>query len=483
MKRFGLPLAGATLLASCASVSPEKGFSDVRALVADRGIAQLHWNQGTPADAEALQAVRELLKSELTADAAVQIALLDNRRLQATLEDIGIAQADLVQAGLLSNPIFHGEIRFPAHPTSPLELDVLENFFDLLLLPMRKRVAASQFEAVKLRVADAVLELASKTRSDFYSMQGAQQQVEMRRTIVLSEEAAVDAAERLHAAGNLTDLELANEQALLARARIELAAAEGQLLEAREVLTTAMGLWAEDIAITIAPQLPDLPEVEIDAAGLETLAVARRLDLAAARADVEASARAAGFASYQAIAPRFDMGFHSEREPDGLTTIGPSLDIPIPIFDQGRPAKARALAMLRQSEQRYAALAIEARSQVRRARNHMLAARKRAEYEHAVVLPLRQQILQETLLRYNGMLVGVFQLLQAKEAEIEAGQEYIESLLEYWMARTELERAVGGRLPDANAAADAKPETGAQAPTTKPTEPEMHHDHQHGSQQ
>jgi outer membrane protein, heavy metal efflux system len=480
--RVMLHLVSISILSACASVSPEDGFRDVKALAAQRGVEHVHWNQGTQADADAAQAVRELLQHELTADTAVEIALLENHNLQATLEELGIAQADLVQAGLLSNPVFRGEVRFPASPVNPVELDLMQDFLELLMLPLRKRVAEAQLEAVKLRVANSVLMLASETRADFYVLQGADQLLEMRRTIVAAAEAAADAAQRLHDAGNTTDLDLANEQALLAQARIELASAEEMVLDLREKLTTAMGLWGEDVAVTVPARLPDLPFTEIDAAHMESLAVSQRLDLAAAQADVESFAQAAGLSNYQAFLPGVSLGAHLQREPDGTTTLGPAIEIPIPIFDQGRPAKARAGALLRQSEQRFAALAVEVRSEVRRARNHMLSARRRTEYGRTVLLPLRQKILEETQLRYNGMLVGIFQLLRAKEAEIEAGRDYIEALRDYWVSRTELEHAVGGRIPEVEVGAKLNVHAPDDAtPQEKSADPEIRPEHQHGN--
>ncbi|MEO6708399.1 MAG: TolC family protein [Planctomycetota bacterium] len=467
-------LASLALFCGCASVSPDKSFREVQALAAERGIAHVRWNQDSRADAEAAQAVHELLEHELTADVAVQIALLGNQRLQATFEELGIAQADLVQAGLLRNPVFYGEVRFPPHPrVSPLELDVVQNFMDLFLLPLRKRLAEAQLESVKAQVAGAVLELAAKTRVDFYALQAALQMLQLQTTIVEAQSASADAAQRVHDAGNTTDLDLANEKALLAQAQIELVMAEEHMLDAREELTTTLGLPSGDFSLE--PGLPEIPAQEPDAADLEAFALSRRLDLSAARADLEAFARAAGFARYQAL-NEVNLGLHLEREPEGTTTIGPSLELSLPIFDRGVAARARALAMLRQSERRYDALVIQARSEVRRERNHVLSARKRAEHFRVTLLPLREQIVQDTLLRYNGMLVGVFQLLQAKQEAIEAGKDYVEALQEYWTARTELELTVGGRMPEGTQA----DEPGGAAPAEpKPVE-DAHKEHQHG---
>jgi cobalt-zinc-cadmium efflux system outer membrane protein len=437
------------LACACASTDPGPAFEDVRALLGERGVENVHWNRGTAADAEVAESVGAMLQEELTVDAAVQIALLENASLQATYEELGIAQADLVQAGLLANPIFHGEIRFPGRPSEPLELDISQDFLSIFLMPLRKRVAASELEAAKLRVANAVLEHTARTRAAFYALQAAQQMLEMRSDVSLATEASAEAAERFHDAGNITDLELASEKAIASQAMLELSIAEGEVYDAREELVARMGLWGADAMIRVGSRLPELPETETSPEDLESLALSRRLDLLAARADVETTAQSLGIARYAMLLPEVGVTAHLEREPDGTTTTGPSLDIPIPLFDQGQAARARGWAILRQSEARYIALAVEIRSEVRRARNRMLSSRSRAEYYRAVLLPLHETIVEETQLEYNAMLTGVFQLLQSKQAAIETGRTYIEALREYWLSRTELEHAVGGPLGDA----------------------------------
>ncbi|MBI1850314.1 MAG: TolC family protein [Planctomycetes bacterium] len=434
------------IVAGCASVPKDAGFGDVEKSVAERTGLRVHWNQGTAADAEAAAAVRSLLDNELSVDDVVQVALLENRNLQAIYEDLGVAQADLVQAGLLKNPRFHVEIRFPERPVAPLELDLFQDFLDLFLLPLRKRQAGARFEESKLRVANAVLDLAAEVKVAFFRLQASQQLVEMRRSVVDAAAASRDAATRLHAAGNVTDLDLANEEALFHQSKLDLADAETAVLDDRESLNVLMGLWGSATQWRIAGRLPEIPPDEVPRAGLESLAISRRLDLAAARREVEATAQSLGIAKWTPLMPEAFIGIHSEREPDGLNTVGPSVDIPVPIFDQGQAARSHARSMLRQTEERFAALAIEIRSQVRMRHNQLVAARRRSEYYRRVVLPLRAHIVEETQLQYNAMQSGVFQLLQAKQSEIDAGQRYIEALGDYWRARAELERAVGGHL-------------------------------------
>ena len=482
----GSAMAGVLLISGCASTSPrDNGFGDVQAMLADRGVAQrVQWNTSSEADASATAAVRELLARELTADDAVQVALLNNRRLQATYEELGIAQADLVQAGLLANPVFEFDPRWATKSGFEFsyELTVVQDFLNVLLLPLRKRVAQSQFEAAKLGVADVVLGTAAEVKSTFYKLQGAEQLVEMRRTVVSATEASSDAARRLHEAGNITDLALTNEQALHEQAKLDLAGAEADALELREELNVLLGLWGPDTQWRPAARLAELPPQEVGPQGLESLAVARRLDLAAARQELRGLIRALDLAGYGRIP--FSLGVHSESEPDpdGPTTIGPHLELSLPLFDQGQATVAAAQARVRQSQQRFTALAVEIRAQVRRLWGRMMAQRARAHYYRTIVLPLRHRALEETQLQYNAMQIGAFQLLSAKQAEIDAGRDYVESLRDYWVARAELERAAGGSLAAGTAA--TLPTTQPAASSTRPEEsgPRQsppHHEH-HG---
>ena len=475
-RAFACATLGALVVGGCVTYpSAEETFSGVQDMVGQRGLEHIVWNRGSEADDEVARSVHELLARELTVDAAVQVALLNNRELQATYEDLGIAQADLVQAGLLSNPFLMVEVRFPSHPKIPLEIDVGQDFLDVLLRPLRQRVGTAEFEGARQRVADAVVQLGTRVRVAFFALQGAEQVRDLRSTVAYAAEASADAARRLHDAGNVTDLALANEQAELGQARLDLAQAEADEAAAREDLTVLLGLWGEDAKFTLAPKLPDLPKDEVSSENLESLAMTQRLDLAAVWSDVRATALALGLQDYAALQPGVEASFHVEREPDGTTTSGPSLSIPIPVFDTGRAARERAQAMFRQNQQRYAALAVEIRSSVRRVRDRMLAARNRAQFYRDDMVPLRTAIVDQTQLEYNAMLVGVFQLVQAKQAEIDAGRSYVEALQDYWIARAELQAAVGGRFESAAVPPQPEPETPAQPTPPEPEHTEHHH--------
>lgn len=146
--------------------------------------------------------------------------------------------------------------------------------------------------------------------------------------------------------------------------------------------------------------------------------------------------------------PAVSVGVDAERNLDHSWVVGPTLDLEVPLFDQGQPAVARLAAQYRQAQRRLEALATDIRSEVRQARDALIAARDLAEFYEKVYLPQRIRIVNETLLQYNAMQKGTFELIAAKEHELNAEREYAEAGRDYWIARAQLERALGGRLPE-----------------------------------
>lgn len=464
----------ATFLSGCAAEGPDKSFDQVQSLTQDRVGTHVYWNRNSKQDEQARAATDRALSQPLTCDAAVTLALLNNHHLQAIFEDLGISQADFVQAGLLDNPVFNLSIRFPNERPAKTYLDIAaaENFLNIFLIPARKKIAAAQRDEAIARVTHEVLSLAGDTRVAFYNAQAAQQMVALRQSISDAANAGLDAATRLRQAGNTTDLDYYTQRAQAGRAKIELANAQADAEDAREKLNALMGLWGTRTQWKIGNRLPDVPTDEIEPAGLESLAVRQRLDLAAAKQEVLVQARRYGLTVDTRFFAQADAGVEGERETDGQWRIGPTISVPIPLFDQGQAAIARAHAGVRQSEEKYLALAVEIRSQVRAARARMLNARIAAQFYRDEILPTQQKVLDQTQLRYNGMLVGVFQLLQAKRDEIDAAAQYVEELRTYWTSRAELERAIGGPLPAGH----------AKMLGTRPASMPAMQNHQHGVQ-
>jgi len=436
----------------CTTMNMTAGFTEVSALVEERSASKLFWNNGTELDKDAEEKLRSLLKGKLTVDGAVQIALLNNRGLQAVYSDLGVAQADLVQAGLLKNPIFEAEILFPvAHGGRPdLELTVVMSFLDIFYMPLRKRVAAARFEEAKLRVSGAVLDLAAQVRRAYYVHQANEQLVEMRRTILDGLGISLDIARRLHEAGNMSDLDFFRQRAQLESAKLQLASAEMAVRQSREQMNTFMGLWGQETGWELEGRMADIPVEPISVAGIESLALQKSLELAIARQRIMAAGEEFGFSKWTAFLPELHGGPKAEHRERSWTDVGPVFEFPIPLFDQGQGRVGRSASELRRAQQEYYALALRIRSAARTVRDQMQATRDRALYVRDIMLPLRERILNELQLQYNAMQFGVFELLRAREQQIETAVTYIESLRDYWLAGTDLGQVLIGRLPAGN---------------------------------
>jgi cobalt-zinc-cadmium efflux system outer membrane protein len=427
-------------IVGCASTNPKAALNDVDKTVMARTGQQIH---GMSNDV-----VNVLLQTNLTASAAVTIALLNNRSLQGELEEIGISQADVAQASRLQNPEIAGSWRFPNRPPSAadVEYSVAGNLLDLFMLPAKKKVAARNLEQTKLKVADKVLQLAAETQTAFYDLQAQTELGKRLNTIIEVNDAQADLAQRQYDAGNINELELHNQQAPSMQSHLDLMKAQAMVQVGREQINRLLGLSGEQINWQIADELPSLPEKELPLENLESLAVSQRLDLAASRSQAEAIAAALRLKKKTRFVPGVKLGVDTERSPDGQRVTGPTLDLELPIFDQGQPAVAKLTAEFQQAKDNYAAQEINVRSEVRESRSALLAAREAVEFGQKNLLPLRKQILGETLLHYNAMQKNSYDLLAAKEREQMAEQGGIESLRDYWIARVALERAVGGRL-------------------------------------
>jgi cobalt-zinc-cadmium efflux system outer membrane protein len=444
-----LALGGGCASSSSTKSKPDAGFQDVRAALAERGVSHVEWNTKSADDARAADAVHALLARELTADDAVQVALLNNRRLQATFEDLGVAQADLVQAGLLRNPVFSADFKLAeGGGGTHVDLTVAQEFLDVLQLPLRKRVAAHAFEGAKIRVSGAVLDLDGEVRRAFYLHQAALQTLDMRRQVKAATGASFDFAKRLRDAGNITRLQLTREQALDEQSKLDVTAAEADVRATRERLNTLMGLWGADTQWAMASRLPNIPAKEVETASVERRAVERSLELAESRAALDAVADALGVRKSYAVFGGGDveLGAAAEREAGGGWTVGPAVSVPVPLFDTGGAAVSRADAELRRARQNYTATAVEVRAAARAARDRLIASRETAERYRTMIVPLRHSIVEQTQAENNAMLVGTFDVLRAKQDEIEAGAAYVIALRDYWLARADFEQVMNGRM-------------------------------------
>lgn len=440
--------AGVLACAGCSNPPEHRGFESVQAKVSTLIDKDVDWHD--PDDRSAIQSrIHELLQQELTPDAAVQIALLNNPSLQATFEDLGIASADLMDAGIIKNPVFNMYARIPNNSASSLntQFSVALSFIDIILLPLRKKVEGMRFEAAKARVAQAVLALASDVRTEYFQLQTETARLKLRKTTLEAAQTASEFAEKLGKAGNMSELNVIPRTALFHQATLDVARTELELTSRREKLNRLMGLSTSE-KWTLSADLPPLPAKEALPAPdvLETIAVAQRLDLDVQRQEVAIIDKARSLRHW-GVYTNVEPGVTTEKEPEGVRVTGPQLNLDIPIFNRGQADRARLRAQLRQAQDKLEALDQSVRSEVREEYAHVLTARTAVELYRDSILPLRQRALTLATEHYNVMTVGPLDLLTAKQDELAAEIEQTEALRDYWVHRTELERAIGGKLP------------------------------------
>ena len=449
MKRLVMLTSIAWLMLGCGKVNPRPAMADVNDLVRGRSGHSVDWVEDQVEFERRRETVAALLQEPLTTQMAVQIGVLNNRWVQAELEEISIAQADLVQAGLVSNPSFGIGILF-AHSSEHVnkqEFSLTQDLLDFVLLSPRKKIAVNELERTKLNVATELLDFIARVKRAFYSLQSSVQLANRLKLILEINEAGADLAQKQFEAGTMNELDLANQQALYQETRASLAQAEIQIQLNREQVNRLLGLWGDLTRWEIVKQLPPIPEQDLSLPEWETIALDRRLDLAASRLGVNVLRKALSLKKKTRFFPLgIEFGIGHEREPENIHITGPTLSIALPIFDVGRASVARLEYQIRQAERQLEVLTINARADVREARDWLLSSRELARYYRETLLPQRVRILDLTQRQYNMMLMGTYDLLIAKQSEVSTERAYVETWRDYWLARTQLERAVGGTL-------------------------------------
>ena len=443
-----LALLAALALGGCATFSADGGLGDVAGEVRARIGKDVAWAR-TDGERSAIDArVAELLaKSPLGVEEAVQAAILNNRGLQAAFAELGVAEADLVQAGRLPNPHF-SMFRAKLGHDYKIEQALTFNLFSIVTAPLAHEVEKRRFAAARQQVAIEVLRLASETRKAWVSAVATAETVRYMRQVQNAADAGAELARRMELAGNWSRLARAREQGFYADAALYSARAEHANGGARERLTRLMGLWGDQAGYVLPERLPDLPGAAADRPDIERQAIARRLDVRAAVLETEAVARNLGLAK----ATRFVnvLEFGPARVLEGEKTDpykkGYEIALELPLFDWGTARVAKSEAIYRQSLDRAAEVAVIARSEVREAYRSYRLAYDIAKHYRDEIVPLRKRIAEENMLRYNGMLIGVFDLLADTRSQILSVTGYVEALRDYWVAEADLQMAMIGRV-------------------------------------
>jgi len=468
----------------CAAVTPDKRFLDVRCEAQLRLDKRVFWHQDPPTseDQNVDDAVVALLARPLGVDDAVQISLFKNSSLQATFEDLGIAQADVVQAGQLRNPDIAGFLRFTDSPPSGLNWNIGVDMWllDGFLVPIREKLADAAEEQAIRQVTDKVLRLAAETRAAYYMHQADANAVKAQEELAELARLASDLSLGQAGAGNVDDLRLAADTAALQQTRLAFIQARSGARASLEKLRRLMGLTDQPVNWSLAANAPTPSSGEPDEEELVSLALSSRLELSAALAEVQRQEYALELTNKWWLST-VQVGVETENSSDGQFQTGPHLSVELPIFNQRQGEIGRQEAIIRQVKHRASSMQALVRTEVRAALNRVVAARQVADFYSNEILPLRRRVLAATQDRYNSMFVGVFELLSTKAELTTAETAYSRSLQDYWTARSDLELALGTRVPETplfvpedRPSKQPKPSP----PPTAPVPPNPHQQHQ-----
>jgi outer membrane protein TolC len=442
--RLSLVLLVSAAVTGCASLAPDAGFGSLQSATQARIAKDLVW-QRSQADQDAVdQRVAQLLGEPLSADAAVQIALLNNRGLQARFQDLNITQAEVMQASRLPNPGI-GFGRTKKDEEREIERGLHINLARLILLPLVNRLETRRLDMLRGDVAMDVLTLAADTRKAWVLALAAEESTRYMYQVMQAAQASAELARRMEQVGNFNKLARAREQGFYADAALGLARAEQTQRSTRERLTRLLGLWGPNTAFKLPERLPDLPAAPRDEPDIERLAMAQRLDVAAAKEGAAQTARSLGLTRTTRFINVLELGFMRTSSNEGHRERGWEISLELPLFDWGGARVARAEGIYMQALHHAAQTAINARSEVREAYGNYRSAYDIARHQRDEVVPLKKRIADEQLLRYNGMLIGVFELLADARVQIASVNGAIEALRDFWLAQADLDAALLGK--------------------------------------
>lgn len=471
LARVARGLAFGLLAGACAQFTDDGGMAPVADTVR-RETGKDAVKLSTAAQAEATRTrVQALLAEPLGEDQAVQLALLNNRGLQAAYNDLGISEAAYVQASLPPNPAI-SITRIVGNAFAEVELQLVGNLLALATLSRRSEIAQRQFEEARHRAVEATLRLGVETRRAHVRTVAAQQRVALLEQSRGTADAAARLMKQLGETGAASKLDQARVAAFYAELSAQLAQARLAVRNEREALTRRLGLWGGDTAYSLPLRLAALPGRPDSLADVEVEAVRRRVDLVIARHEVATLAKSVGLTEATRYVSFLELAgiYKNEQETSGSgeqssqNRLGLELAVEIPVFDTGEARVRAARETYMRAVNRLAERAVNARSEARAAYDSYRATHDVARFYQARIVPLRRQISDEVLLRYNGMLVDVFELLVDARERITANVAALDALRDFHLATADLQAAllVGGVVPPSGAI------TGTAAPATVP---------------
>ena len=430
-------------LGGCATFSKDGGFGAVQDATQKHIKQEVVWPKTEAEQNKIDERVKALLAQRMDVEKAVQIALFNNKSLQASYYQLGISEADVVQAGRLPNPKF-SMLYTRNDGDYKIEQILTFNIFSLLTMPKMQEIERQRFVQTQKKTAFEVIKIANHTRIAYFNAVAAKEQVRYSEQVKESAEASAEFARRMLKAGNFNKLQQVREQSFYADAALDYGKANNKQVSAYEALSRLLGVSVDQL--NLEERLPDLPKSITELQPFEKAAFEQRLDLQAIRFETDALAKQLGltkttrFVNVLEIGPaRVLEGRRGEPYKKGV-----ELSFELPIFDWGTARVARAESIYMQSVNRAAQVAINAQSEIREAYNTYRTNYDVTKHIRDEIVPLRKKILQENQLRYNGMLISPFELFGDARAQVTSVKSYIESLREFWVADSTLQMTLIG---------------------------------------
>ena len=437
----------ALLLSGCASFSPDQGMSMVAAVTGD-AIRKDVISIRTADDAELAQdSVKRLLRQTLTEESAVQTALLSNRGLQASYNELAFAEADMVRDSLPPNPTF-SIFRIAGGGALEAERQVVGNILALSTLPFRTEIARQRFQQAQLRAAEETLRLAADVRRTYYRAVAANELVGLLTDAKATAESTAQLASKLGQTGALNKLDQAREQVFYAETTADLATLRQDATSSRERLSRLLGLWDGNLDFRLPSKLPPLPRRPLSQPSIEVDAVEHRVDLQIARIELAALAKSLDLTGATRFVTLLDVAGVDRKtvDPNGTAFSEHGFDVQfqIPIFDGGEVRVRQAGETYNQAFNRLTEKAVNVRSEARDAYRVYRSTYDIARHYQREVLPLRKIISEEMQLRFGSMQDDVFALLTEARQRIASMRAAVEAKREFWLAQSELKTAVNG---------------------------------------
>ena len=435
-----------TLLAGCANFSNDGGFSQVEKMTMEKSGVDIQWARSSQDQDRIDSRIDQLLSTPLAVEDAVQIALLNNKELQAEFYELGISEADLVQAGRLPNPRF--SMLYGRNSSDyKIEQSFTFNIFSLLTMPRAIEIEKRRFEETQKKISVKVLRLASETRKAYITALAAKESVQYMQQVKNAAEASSELARKMAIAGNFNKLDQAREQSFYADAALGLARALQAKTVAMERLTRLMSLWGNDAHYQLSERLPDLPAKAEELPEIEKLAMEQRLDIQSMKFRIDALAAQLGLTKTTRFINVLELGPARVLEGDRGDPYKKGFEIAfeVPIFDWGAARVVRAESIYMQAVNQLSAAAVDAKSEVRESYFRYRSSYDIAWHYQNEIVPLSKRIMEEKQLRYNGMLVSVFDLLAKARSQVISVNSYIESLRDFWLAQSNMEMSLIGK--------------------------------------